>query len=202
MKINSRDHFNMRVFSEIQQSVSELVQLEDNLLQRKYLQIIQKMGDKIISTIKAGNKLLIAGNGGSASQAEHFTSELVNKYVLTRKGLPAVALTTDSSIITSVSNDYGYEEVFSRQIQSLGKKDDLFLAISTSGNSANIIQGLKSARAKGLVTLALLGRNGGKAKKLCDLSLIVPAYNTPRIQECHLLVIHIFCGMIDRYFKS
>lgn len=158
---------------------------------------IEKAAKAIMTAMKDEGHLLIAGNGGSASQASHMAGELVGRYLKERKGLPAIALTTDTSVLTAWSNDYGFDTVFSRQIEALGREGDVFLGISTSGNSPNLIKGFEEAKKKGMVTISLLGREGGKTKGLADLELIVPLDSTPRIQECHILLIHILCGLIE-----
>lgn len=158
---------------------------------------VEKAAKAIMTAMKDGGHLLIAGNGGSASQASHMAGELVGRYLKERKGLPAIALTTDTSVLTAWSNDYGFDTVFSRQIEALGREGDVFLGISTSGNSPNLIKGFEEAKKNGMVTISLLGREGGKTKGLADLELIVPLDSTPRIQECHILLIHILCGLIE-----
>ena len=161
------------------------------------MDLIVEVGNKLIEIYKNGNKLLIAGNGGSAADAQHIAGELVSKFYFDRPALSAIALTTDTSIITAIGNDYGYEKLFSRQIEANGVKGDAFLGISTSGNSKNIIEGLKVAKEKGLLTIGLTGENGGKMKELCDYCICVPSNETPRIQEAHILVGHILCSIIE-----
>lgn len=152
----------------------------------------------IVSALRQGNTVLLAGNGGSAADAQHFAAELVGKYRKKRKGLPAIALTTDSSILTAVSNDFSFEEVFARSVEALGNPGDVFIGISTSGNSKNIIAALDRARHLQMFTIGLLGGTGGRSKELCDYTLIVPTENTPRIQECHTLLLHALCEEIDK----
>jgi D-sedoheptulose 7-phosphate isomerase len=161
--------------------------------------IIQAAG-KIASAMASGRKLLIAGNGGSAADAQHMAAEFVNRFQMERRALPAIALTTDASILTSVANDYSFRKAFSRQIEALGKKGDLFLAISTSGESNNILDALQTAKAMGIETMALLGRKGGPAAEHADFSIIVPHDSTPRIQEFHILVEHILCELVEQHF--
>lgn len=151
---------------------------------------------------RKGRKLLVCGNGGSASDAQHLVAELVGRYVEERVALPAIALNTDVAVLTSVANDYSYENVFVRQVQALGAPGDLFLAISTSGRSPNIVAGLAEARARGLRTAALLGRDGGAAIRVADLAIVVPDQETARIQECHALMIHLLCEGIDRLLRD
>lgn len=142
-------------------------------------------------------KILIAGNGGSAADAQHFAGELVSRFYFDRPPLAAIALTTDSSILTAIGNDYGYEDVFARQVQALGRSGDVFIAISTSGNSPNILKAIVAAKSIGLVVIGLTGRSGGKMKALCDICLCAPSDSTPRIQECHLVIEHSLCACIE-----
>ena len=148
-------------------------------------------------TLQNGNKILLAGNGGSAADAQHLAAELVCRFETTRKALPAIALTTDTSLLTAIGNDLGYRYLFSRQIEALADSGDLFIAISTSGNSENILEALKTASAKGCYTLLLGGQEGGAAKNLCDLAILVPSDNTARIQEVHILIGHILAQGAD-----
>jgi len=164
------------------------------------INLIVEVGNRLIEIYKNGNKLLIAGNGGSAADAQHIAGELVSKFYFDRPALPAIALTTDTSIITAIGNDYGYEKLFSRQIEANGVKGDAFLGISTSGNSKNIIEGLKVAKEKRLLTIGLTGESGGKIKEFCDYCICVPSKETPRIQEAHILVGHILCSVIEEAF--
>ena len=150
-----------------------------------------------VETLKRGNKILLFGNGGSAADAQHIAAELTNKYKTQRKGLPAIALTTDTSALTSIGNDYGYEMVFSRQVEALANKGDLIIAISTSGNSINIFNACKEAKEIGCKVLGLSGNDGGAMDKYCDINLIVPSSDTPRIQEMHILFGHTICQIID-----
>ena len=154
----------------------------------------------ITETVLSGKKLLIAGNGGSASDAQHIAAEFTGRFVKERKPLAAIALSTDTSALTAISNDYGFENVFSRQLEALAQPGDLFLAISTSGNSANVLKALASAKKAGCKTLGLSGRDGGKMNELCDLNIVVPSDITARIQEIHILIGHIFCKAVDDLF--
>lgn len=153
-----------------------------------------------IETLKTNNKILLFGNGGSAADAQHIAAELVGKYKLKRKGLAAIALTTDTSIITAIGNDYGYDRVFDRQVESLANSGDLLIGISTSGNSLNVINALQVGKKIGCKTLGFSGKGGGSMNKACDLNLIVPSNETPRIQEMHILFGHIICSLIDKEF--
>ncbi len=146
-----------------------------------------------------GGKILVAGNGGSAADAQHFTAELVGRYLKERAALAAIALTTDTSILTAVGNDYGFDRVFSRQVEALAREGDVFIAISTSGSSENLMRALEAARAKGVDSIALLGKGGGKMKDMADRVLIVPSNSTPLIQVAHHWIWHTWCDLIDRF---
>jgi len=166
---------------------------------------IAKAASLVISTLRRGGKVLSCGNGGSAADAQHFASELLGRFEAERAGLPAVALSTDTSTLTAIANDYSYEQVFARQVSALGLKGDLLLAISTSGNSANVIAAVRVAHQKGMSVVALTGRKGGKlAAELAtpDIELRVPSERTARIQEVHLLMIHGLCDVIEEAFRS
>src|ERR1700743_2408506 len=156
---------------------------------------------KMMTTvINNGNKVLIAGNGGSAADAQHIAAELTGRFVKDRKGLPGIALTTDTSALTSIANDYGYDHVFSRQVEALARPGDLFIGISTSGNSEGILNAFRSAKELKCGTLGLSGRDGGKMNGLCELNIIVPSNITARIQEMHILIGHILCKAVDDTF--
>lgn len=150
-----------------------------------------------IEALRAGGKILLAGNGGSAADAQHIAGELVSRFAFDRPGLPAVALTTDTSILTAIGNDYGYSELFARQIQALGRPGDVLIAYSTSGNSPNITRALEAAASAGVKSVGLTGSRKGKMVYLCDLCLEVPSQDTPKIQEGHLVIGHILCGLIE-----
>ena len=153
---------------------------------------------KIISAIKNGNKVILFGNGGSAADAQHIAAELIGRFKLERKSFPALALTTDSSILTSLSNDYSFDTVFSRQCEGLVRKDDIIIGISTSGNSKNIYNGLITAKKFGGYTIGLLGNEGGNISKIVDISIIVDSKSTPRIQEAHRTIYHIICELVEK----
>jgi D-sedoheptulose 7-phosphate isomerase len=147
--------------------------------------------------LKNGNKVVLFGNGGSAADAQHIAAELIGRFKLERSSYPAISLTTDSSVLTSLSNDYSYDIVFSRQCESLVSKDDIVIGISTSGNSENVIKGLKASKKNGGLTIGLLGNNGGKIKNTVDISLVVNATSVPRIQEAHRVIYHIICEIVE-----
>jgi D-sedoheptulose 7-phosphate isomerase len=158
---------------------------------------IQQAGELLVETLENGGKILLCGNGGSAADAQHIAAELTGRYKVERKGLPAVALTVDSSALTAIANDYGYERVFARQVEALATEKDLLIGISTSGSSANVLRALEQANDLGCITIGLSGREGGAMNELCDLNLVVPSDDTPRIQEMHILIGHILCQMVD-----
>ena len=158
---------------------------------------IQQACTLMIHTLQNSNKVLIIGNGGSAADAQHIAAELTGRYKSERQGLPALALTTDTSALTAISNDYGYGNVFNRQVEALAQDGDLLIGISTSGNSENIIAALQRAKALGCHTLGLSGKGGGKMNHICDLNLVIPSDDTPRIQEMHILIGHILCQAVD-----
>jgi len=147
--------------------------------------------------LKNGGKILIMGNGGSAADSQHIAAEIVGRYKRDRRGLPAIALTTDTSIITSVGNDFGFDFIFSRQVEALCNPADVVIGISTSGNSANVIKAIETAKQIGATTVALSGGTGGKLAAMCDFSLIMPSSDTPRIQEAHIFVGHSLCGLLE-----
>ncbi|MCZ4244315.1 D-sedoheptulose 7-phosphate isomerase [Pedobacter punctiformis] len=154
----------------------------------------------LIETINSGSKVLLAGNGGSAADAQHIAAELTGRFVKERIALPALALTVDTSALTAISNDYGYEKVFARQVEAFAKPNDLFIAISTSGNSGNILAALETAKKLGCKTIGLSGRGGGAMTGLCDVNIIIPENNTARIQEMHILIGHILCTAVDNLY--
>ncbi|MCR4942199.1 MAG: D-sedoheptulose 7-phosphate isomerase [Campylobacter sp.] len=161
---------------------------------------IQKACDLCVQSLKNGGKILICGNGGSAADAQHFAAELTGRYKTERAPLPAIALTTDTSALTAIGNDYGYDDVFSRQFLALAKKGDLLFGISTSGNSKNVIDTINAAKKLGVGVVGLSGKSGGAMKALCDVNLIVPSDDTPRIQEMHIFMIHSICQAVDMAF--
>jgi D-sedoheptulose 7-phosphate isomerase len=183
---------------QIQQSVEEHTLVINSLA--NYLAEIQQLATLVVKTLKTGNKILLMGNGGSAADAQHIAAEIVGRFTRERRGLPAIALTTDTSILTSIGNDYGYDNIFSRQVEALASAEDLVIGISTSGNSKNVLQALTAAASLGCQTAALLGKGGGEIKNVVNLSLIVPSSNTARIQEAHILIGHILCQVVDSAF--
>lgn len=163
---------------------------------------IDRAGQMILATLRRGGKLLVCGNGGSAAEAAHFATELVGRYAKTRRSLPAIALSSDGSLVTCIGNDFGYEQVFARQIGGLAKAGDLVVVLTSSGNSANIVAALAEAKKLGVDSLAFLGRGGGKAKGLATCDLIMPGQSGAAAQEAHLFLIHHFCELIDAEFPA
>jgi D-sedoheptulose 7-phosphate isomerase len=164
---------------------------------------VQEAADACIRSLQQGGKILLAGNGGSAADAQHIAGEFVSRFAFDRPGLPAIALTTDTSIITAIGNDYGYEKLFARQVQANGNKGDVFIGYSTSGTSPNILRAFEEARKQGLVCIGLTGDRGGPMLELCDYLLEVPSNDTPKIQEGHLVLGHILCGLVENaIFKA
>jgi len=171
--------------------------LIDSLKQSDYFEILEAVGKELSSILKNGHKILLAGNGGSAADAQHFAGEIVGRFLKERGALPAVSLCVDPSVITCIANDYGYEEVFSRQVFGIGKEGDALIVISTSGNSQNCIKAIEAARKNNMLVVGFLGKKGGVMKDMCDYPLIVPSDKTPRIQEIHTLTVHLLCQMIE-----
>lgn len=159
---------------------------------------IIEMVELMVDTFQRGGKVLVMGNGGSAADAQHFVAEIVGRFKMERRGLPALALSTDTSILTAIGNDYGFDKVFSRQVEALAATGDLVIGISTSGNSPNVLLALQLARETGCRTVGLLGKDGGSIKDVCDLALIVPTTDTPRVQEAHITIIHIVCDLLEK----
>jgi D-sedoheptulose 7-phosphate isomerase len=158
---------------------------------------IEAAAEACIGAMRSGNKILLVGNGGSAADAQHIAGEFVSRFAFDRPGLPAIALTTDTSILTAIGNDYGYEKLYARQIQSHAKKGDVLMAYSTSGQSLNIINALQEAKKHGLICIGLTGNRSGPMKDLCEHYLDVPSADTPKIQEAHAVIGHILCGLVE-----
>jgi D-sedoheptulose 7-phosphate isomerase len=163
-----------------------------------HLDLIVRAADAMARSLRAGGKIMLFGNGGSAADAQHIAAELVNRFFLERKALPAIALTTDSSVITSISNDRDYVEVFARQVEALGRPGDVAVGISTSGQSASVVRGLETAGSSRLCTVAFTGGDGGKIAQLVDYAFVVPSRSTPRIQEVHATLGHVLCQLVER----
>ena len=165
-----------------------------------FILLLSGIADECVKRLKSGNKLLFAGNGGSAADCQHMAGEYVSRFLFDRKGLPAIALTTDSSILTSIGNDYGYEMLFARQIKALGKSGDLFFAYSTSGNSKNIIKAVETATEMGICVVGMTGMNEGLLDSMCDYIFKTPSTQTPQIQEGHLIAGHSICTIVEKQF--
>ena len=164
--------------------------------------LIENITNTILNAFKSDNKLLLCGNGGSAADAQHIAAELSGRFEIDRKPLNAEALHVNSSFVTAVANDYGYEEIYSRMIEAIGKNGDILLALSTSGNSKNVIRAIEKANSRGLITIGFSGNDGGAMQNLCKYNLIIPSDNTARIQEAHILVGHIICKLIEQKMFS
>lgn len=177
-----QDH--LEVFAETMESLSEN-------------DVLGHIALRCREALRSGKKILFCGNGGSAADAQHLAAELVGRYEKNRKALPAIALTTDTSVLTAVGNDFGFDEVYARQVEALGNMGDVIIAISTSGNSNNVVRAVEAARAKGMHTIAFTGASGGKLKEICDLIYAVPSDITARIQEMHILGGHIICELVE-----
>jgi len=180
----------------INQSIIDSLHVKKKLLNDSTLERILAVANACIDSLKNGNRILLAGNGGSAADSQHIAAEFVSRFMYDRPGLPAIALTTDTSMLTAIGNDYGYERVFERQLEANGKKGDIFFGITTSGNSPNILRAINRCKDLGITTVGLSGESG-KIHELCDLMIAVPSSSTPRIQECHILIGHIICGLAE-----
>ena len=187
----------------IEEHLGKSVELKTKILNDlSLLTMIKKVSLAIIEAYRNRKKLILFGNGGSAADAQHIAAELVNKFELERMALPAIALTTDTSILTSIANDYDYSRIFARQVEALAEEGDVVMGISTSGTSPSVIKGIGVAREKGAKTIGLTGKNGGKLAKIVDLVLKVPSNDTPRIQEAHITILHIICYLIEKKLFS
>lgn len=189
---------------ETQKNIHRIIQESADVIKNS-IQLITEINKAIIAItrcIKNGNKIIIFGNGGSAADAQHIAGEFVARFKMERKSYPAISLTTDTSIITSIANDYSYELIFSRQCESLVEPGDVVIGISTSGNSKNVLGGLKTAKRKKAFTIGLLGNNGGKIKRIIDLPIIVNSSSTPRIQEAHRTIYHIICEEVEAHLQK
>ena len=180
------------IFSQVEEHKAVLSFMDDSLVT-----LVAEAAVICIDSLRRGGKILLAGNGGSAAQAQHLSAELMGKYAFERPGLPAIALTTDTSVLTAIGNDYGYHNLFKRQVQAHGNKGDVFIGFSTSGSSENILLGFEEAKACGLSCIGFTGNRVGQMQELCDVLIAVPSSETPRIQEAHLLLGHILCGLVE-----
>jgi D-sedoheptulose 7-phosphate isomerase len=180
--------------AQFQGSIDSKQSILDN---QSLLNAIKKAAELIITAYTNKKRTLIAGNGGSAADAQHIAGEFVSRFYFDRPGLPSLALTTDTSILTAIGNDYGYDKLFARQVQAQGNEGDVFIGISTSGNSVNVVEALKVCKESGIKTIGLTGEDGGEMAYLCDICIKVPSHETPRIQECHILIGHILCYLVE-----
>ena len=183
----------------MKQRIKESIEIKKSLLDNKeLLNILENLTNEIVEAIRSGHKLVLCGNGGSASDALHFAGEIVGRFVRERDAWPAVVLNADVATLTAIGNDYGYDDVFARQAQGHCQEGDIFIGISTSGNSENVLRAVNVAQSKGCKTAALLGKDGGKIGKIVDYPLIVPCNTTARVQESHILLIHIMCELAEK----
>jgi D-sedoheptulose 7-phosphate isomerase len=187
----------MKSYIASQISETQLV-MSKMLSDENLLASLENAARTCIQAIMNGNKILLAGNGGSAADAQHIAGEFVSRFAFDRPGLSAIALTTDTSILTAIGNDYGYEKLFARQVQAHARKGDVLIAYSTSGKSPNVIHALKEARSCGLLCIGMTGNRGGPMEELCDYYLAVPSADTPKIQEGHAVLGHILCGLVEK----
>ncbi|HEF8463932.1 TPA: D-sedoheptulose 7-phosphate isomerase [Campylobacter jejuni] len=184
--------------SYIKEHFQESILIKEQILKDENLiTLIKNASLEVIKAYKNGNKTLLAGNGGSAADAQHIAGEFVSRFYFDRPGIASIALTTDTSILTAIGNDYGYENLFARQVQAQGVKGDVFIGISTSGNSKNILKALELCKQKEIISIGLSGANGGDMNELCDYCIKVPSTCTPRIQEAHILIGHIICAIVE-----
>lgn len=181
----------------IRHAIQESIDVKVKLLDQQ-LSIIARLAELLVNTFRTDGKVVLFGNGGSAADAQHVAAELVNRFRMDRDALPAIALTTDTSILTSVGNDAAFDQVFARQVQALVQKGDVAVGISTSGKSPNVLNGIVAAREKGAITLGFTGLNGGKLKDLVDICFCAPSESTPRIQEIHITVWHAICEVVEQ----
>lgn len=187
--------------AQIQSKLTESIRTKEQVL-KTLVPVVGQAATLLIEALESGHKLLLFGNGGSAADSQHIAAELVGKLVVHRRALPAIALTTDTSGLTALSNDFGYEAVFRRQIEALGRAGDVAIGISTSGSSPNVLAAVRTARALGLKTIGLTGHGGGALAGLVDCPIVVPSDNTQRIQEAHITIGHILCELIEAHFAS
>lgn len=183
----------------VKEQIKLSYETKQNIYQNdELLNKIVEVSQKCVELYKGDKKTILAGNGGSAADAQHIAAELVGRYGFDRPSIPSLALTTDTSNLTAIGNDYGYDQVFSRQLEGMGQSGDIFIGISTSGNSKNILNAFEVAKKKNILSVALVGKDGGEMAKMADIALVVPSNSTPRIQESHILIGHIICDIIEK----
>jgi D-sedoheptulose 7-phosphate isomerase len=180
----------------IRHRIEACIAVKTSLLQQS--ELLAQVAEQLIEAYRAGKKMLLFGNGGSAADAQHIAAELLGKYYLHRQALPAEALTVNTSALTAIGNDYAFEHIFARQLEALGNSGDVAIGLSTSGNSPNVLEGLYAAKRKGMLTIGLTGEDGGQLKALVDYCICVPSKDTPRIQEAHILIGHILCELVEQ----
>lgn len=183
--------------TKIKAIIEESQKVKSGLLSDETLGLIEKTAKVILDALNDGGKVIVFGNGGSAADSQHLAAELVGRFKKERKAIPAIALTTNTSTITALANDYGYDVSFKRQVEALGSKNDVVIGISTSGTARNVFEAIEKARALGIKTIALTGKTGGRLKDTADVSILVKSNDTARIQESHILIIHILCELIE-----
>ena len=182
----------------ILREINDSISVKQKILEdAELLHSVEKVANECVEAYSRGNRVLLAGNGGSAADAQHIAAEFVSRYAFDRPGLPAIAFTTDTSMLTAIGNDYGYEQIFRRQLQANGRQGDIFIGISTSGNSPNVLAALQSAKELGITAVGLTGQGETKMHEHCDYCIRVPSESTPRIQESHILLGHIICGIVE-----
>ena len=182
---------------QLQKTIATMTAVQEN---DQLAGAVVRAAEATSQAMKCGNKLMVAGNGGSAADSQHLVAEFVSRLTIDRPALPAIALTTDTSILTAIGNDYSYENVFERQVEAIGRAGDVFLAISTSGNARNLLKALRLCRQMGITTVGYIGNQGGAMKPLCDIAVVVPSNVTMHIQECQLALEHILCMMVERFY--
>lgn len=184
--------------NEIEVIINEQIENLESLKTNDFCEKIEEISLKLINALKNNKKILIAGNGGSASDAQHFAGEIVGRFLLERKGMAAIALNTDTSVLTCIANDYSFDDIYSRQIEGIGQEGDVFIGISTSGNSQNIIKAVEMCKKNNIETITFLGKDGGKLKNISDSYLLLPYKSTARVQEHHIMAIHLICEFVEK----
>lgn len=201
MKSPNSSLVDSRYVKEIESRLAQSIHTLEQVL-KTLVPVIDRAVSLLIETLEKGNKILLFGNGGSAADSQHIAAELVGKLIVKRRALPALALTTDTSSLTALGNDFGYEAIFQRQVEALGQKGDVAIGLSTSGNSPNVLAAVKTARQKGMKTIGFSGRDGGPLAGLVDCAIVIPSDSTQRIQEAHITVGHILCELIEAHFAD
>jgi D-sedoheptulose 7-phosphate isomerase len=195
--VNTKNNWTLQIVLALEESIET---------QRRAIEtgvpVLENIAEAIIKALKMGNKVILFGNGGSAADSQHIAAELVSRFLRERKALPAIALTTDTSILTAIGNDYSFDHVFSRQVEALGQAGDVAIGISTSGNSQNVIKALRAAKQMGMMTIGFTGENGGELKNCVDVCFHAPSQSTPHIQEAHITVAHAICDIVEHEFST